>query len=195
MTLPPRSADEWLEAIHKEFAPESDRGAALVAGAMLDEALKSLLAKRFVPPMKKDQDVLRRDAPLSTFSARINAAYQMGLISSYLARDLHVIRSIRNEFAHHLFEYTFDSPKVKNWVMVLEQASDYNRRQPKTRADIGPPGTRWDFLGIAAWILYSLQRDIEEMEPLQPQGPEFGYIDWDKLPEAIRKLTPEPGAT
>jgi hypothetical protein len=191
MTLPPQSADDWLEAIHKEFAPESDRGAALVAGAMLDEALKSLLSKRLVPPERKDRDTLARDAPLSTFSARINAASQMGLISRYLARDLHLIRSIRNEFAHHPFECTFQSAKVKNWVKLLEEGSDYNRRYPKTRQDIGPPGTRWDFLGIAAWILYSLHRHLEDTQPLLPCGLEFGYIDWDQLPEDIRLLIPD----
>jgi len=186
MTLPPQSADEWLQAVHKGFASESDRGAALVAAAMIDEALKSLLTKRLLPPYKKDRNLLGRDRPLSSFSARIDAAFQMGLISRYLARDLNLIRSIRNEFAHHPFECTFESPKVKNWVKVLEEGSDYNRRQPETRQHVGPPGPRWDFLGIAAWILYNLHRDLEETQQLTPRGPEFGYIDWERLPEAIR---------
>ena len=112
-----------------------------------------------------------------------------------MARDLHLVREIRNEFAHHAFECTFISPTIENWVRALEAGSDYNRRVPETRKDVGPPGTRWDFLGIAAWILYSLNRELEEVKPLAPHGPEFGYIDWDQLPEPIRKLLPDEGAT
>jgi len=38
--------------------------------------------------------------PLRTFSAKIDIAYSMGLISAGVRRDLHAMREIRNEFAH-----------------------------------------------------------------------------------------------
>jgi hypothetical protein len=189
----PRTADYWLEAIHREFARESDRAAGIVVAAMLDEALKDLLTKRLVPAPKKDRDLVTgQRAPLGTFSTRIDAAHQLGLISSFLARDLHLIRDIRNTFAHEPGESTFETASVKDRVAALEQASDYNRRQPDLRAKMGPPGTRGDFLGIAAWILFSLAKETEEAETIRRHGPEFGYMDWDALPSEIRsRLTAE----
>jgi DNA-binding MltR family transcriptional regulator len=187
----PQSPEEWLNALEKEFRTESDRGAALVAAAMLDDALRELLGKHLVKPDNKDRDLLGRSKPLGTFSARIDAAFQVGLVSAYLARDLHLIRQIRNEFAHHPLECTFQSARVVDWVKVLERASDYNRRKPETRASVGPPGTRWDFLGMVGWILYNLHLDVQELPRLQPRGPEFGYIDWDNLPAELKKLLPE----
>jgi hypothetical protein len=192
----PTTADGWLEAVHREFESESDRAAAIVVGAMLDEALKSLLRKRLVAPVREDRSLLDGvNAPLDSFSARVDAAFQLGVISRYLARDLHLIRKIRNEFAHHPLECTFQTQRIKDWVRALEGASDYNRRNPGTRQALGPPGPRWDFLGIAAWILYSIYRDVELTVPISEHGPEFGYIDWDQLPENIRNVLPDFGAT
>ena len=191
-----RSADDWLDAIHKEFARESDRAAGIVVGAMLDEALRVLLAKRLVKPREKDRDILQgHRAPLGTFSARIDAAHQFGLISQFLARDLHLVRNIRNAFSHDAVECTFDRPDIRDRVRALEGASDYNRRRPDLRVAMGPPGTRGDFLGITAWMLYSLHREAESVGRIANHGPEFGYIDWADLPPDTLKALIDAAAT
>lgn len=163
---------------------------------MLEEALKQLLQKRLVEPRSRKRDIVEGDqAPLHSFSAKIDAAFQLGLISEYMARDLHLVRKIRNEFAHHPLELNFESERIRAWVRVLDEASDYNRRDPATRAAIGPAGARWDFLGTAAWMLYSLHRDAEEVRRLERHGPEFGYIDWDRLPEQLKAFLRDDEAT
>jgi len=182
MSIVPTTADEWLEAVRREFETESDRAAAIVVAAMLDEALGLLLQKKLVSPVSRENSILDgSEAPLQSFSARINASFQLGLISRFMARDLHLIRKIRNEFAHEPLGRTFDSETIKARVTALEEASDYNKKRPDTRKALGPPGTRWDFLGIAAWILYDLHRDLEETEKLSEHVPEFGYIDWSSV--------------
>jgi hypothetical protein len=60
---------------------------------------------------------------------------------------------------------------------------------------IGPTGARWDFLGAAAWMLYSLHREAEGIGRLERHGPEFGYIDWDRLPEQLRQFLRDDEAT
>jgi hypothetical protein len=109
------------------------------------------------------------------------------LISSYLARDIHIVRTIRNIFSHESVECTFDRPDIRDRVRALETVSDYNRRYPDVRATIEPPGTRGDFLGITTWMLYSLHREAEEIEPLREHIPEFGYLDYGDLPPETRK--------
>jgi hypothetical protein len=196
MTPRPKTADEWLEAVHREFQRESDRAAAIVSCAILDEGLKALLRKRLVAPEKPNHSLIDGPNPyLDSFSARIDASFQLGLISQYLARDLHLIRKIRNEFAHQPQECTFETSRVGDWVRTLEAGSDYNRRFPERRKAIGPPGARWDFLGIAAWILYSIYSTLDDVKTITEQVPEFGYIDWDQLPEDIRKHLFDSDAT
>jgi DNA-binding MltR family transcriptional regulator len=187
------TSDMWLEAISKAFSIDSDRAAAIVAGAMLDDALKALIEAILVKPIKKEHSILHGDcAPLGSFSARINAAQQLGLISNYLARDLHVVRKIRNEFAHHPLELTFESPKIRDLIAVLEKTSDYNKRHPTTRAGYGAADPRGDFLGIASWMLYSLREELPSAKRLTQHGPEFGYLDWSSVePEFWLSIDPE----
>lgn len=190
----PRTADEWLEAVHREFARETDRAAAIVAAAMLDEALRVLIDKRLVPAPSPERSILERhDAALGSFAARIDAAFQLGLISKYMARDLHLVRKIRNEFAHYPLELTFEADAIRDRFRALDETADYNRREPATRTAIGPPGPRWDFFGIAAWMLYALHR--EDVDRLVEHGPEFGYMDWTSLPEAIQEFLRSQQAT
>src|SRR5262245_59615110 len=83
-----------------EFAKESDRGAALVAAAMLDERLKEILSA-FLVTSKASEDLLEGfTAPLGTFSARASAAFAMGLLQENEFKEITLIRKIRNEFGH-----------------------------------------------------------------------------------------------
>lgn len=184
----PSTAEEWLEAIHRAFFVESDRSAAIVAAAMLDDALKCLLTRRLVPAVSRERSIVEgANAPLATFSARIDACHQLGLVSRQLARDLHLIRKIRNHFAHNALVAGFDARPVRDWVNALAQASDMNNRNPTARAACGPPGPRGDYLAITSWILYDLHRQADSIDALAERGPEFGYIDWSRLPPDVRR--------
>ncbi len=182
--------------MQREFSRESDRAAGIVASSMLDEALRLLLVARLQPPVGKDHDIVNGyQAPLGTFSARINACQQLGLISKWLARDLHIVRAIRNAFAHQTNGCTFERPDIRDRVRALEGASDFNRRHPALRAIMGPAGPRGDFLGVVSWILFGLHKEAEEAKPLAERGPEFGYIEWESLPPEIRELLERATAT
>jgi hypothetical protein len=50
--------------------------------------------------------------PLATFSAKIELAYLMGVISAQERRDLLIIKDVRNEFAHRPDERTFGSQRI-----------------------------------------------------------------------------------
>jgi hypothetical protein len=88
--------NQWL----KDFDSESDRAAVILGAAKLDLALRELLTKRFMPNPSGQDDLFDADKPISTLSARINVAYRLGLIDKPFAKSLHLVRKIRNEFAH-----------------------------------------------------------------------------------------------
>jgi len=52
--------------------------------------------------------------PLASFSAKIDLAYLMRIITADIREKLHTIRRIRNEFAHNLAPLTFESPKIRS---------------------------------------------------------------------------------
>ena len=87
-------------AFVREFSNESDRAAVIVGAAKLDNLLYQLLQQFLLPVPSGNDELLDSEAALGTFSARINAAFRLGLIDSEYARALHLIRKIRNSFAH-----------------------------------------------------------------------------------------------
>ena len=178
--------DSRIIRLHEAFSGESDRAAAIVAGALLDEAVLRLLDRRLAPAPHKDRSITGgANAPLGAFSTRIDACCQLGLISKHLAADLHLIRRVRNDFAHSTDDLSFDSGPIRDRVRALEVTSGFNKRYPAVREAIGPAGSRNDFLGIAAWILYELECQVNEVVPLVPRNPEFGYVDWSSLPDDV----------
>src|SRR5262245_51845996 len=107
-------AHEELVQVFPDMCKETDRGFALTATAWLDDALGELLRSQFVDHQASVDELLVGDAPLATFSAKIKMAFCLGLIDVRVKRDLNLIRAIRNEFAHHRGNLTFESESVKS---------------------------------------------------------------------------------
>jgi hypothetical protein len=105
------SADE-ANAFMNQLVGESDRGAALVGIAYLDELLARLFRARMLTE-KTSEGLLEGFAPLSTFSSRIDVAYCLGWIGPETYRDLHLLRKVRNDFAHTHEPVTFSSAKIQ----------------------------------------------------------------------------------
>lgn len=101
-----------LSEFMSEFNGESDRGAVLAAAAYLDERLSEML-KSFFADVKQANDLLFGfNAPLGTYSSRINAAYSLGLIQENEFTELNIIRKIRNEFGHSWKGVSFKTQKI-----------------------------------------------------------------------------------
>src|SRR3990172_2102627 len=117
--LQPLSPADWQGYVG-DLQKETERGAAVVAGALLDDLLLQLLAAFLVDDEPALRELLVNPyAPLSTFSSRIAAAYTLGLISREERGDLKLIKDIRNEFAHRRPGTTFASPPVASMVAKL----------------------------------------------------------------------------
>ena len=110
---------EELTIFLTEFNQESNRGAVLAAGSLLDERLKSILGA-FLADVPASQALLSGfNAPIGTFSSRVSAAYALGLIQENEFTELNIIRKVRNEFGHSWKGVTFDSDKVAHLCKQL----------------------------------------------------------------------------
>ena len=170
------TASHWNKVLRDEFTKESDRAAVILSGSLLDNALRQLISVSLVAtPTSSDELLDGANAPLSTFSSRINFAFRVGLISRKFCRDLHLIRSIRNIFAHNIHGCSFDESDVKSRILELSKSSGIIDRNPKFRAKSFPPGARGDFLISASWMLWSLNNKIENSIAFEEAELEMGY--------------------
>lgn len=103
------SQRNWRRVV-REFGDESNRGAALVAAALLDLNLEDLLRTFMIDDPVEVEYLL--GSGLQSYGARIRVAYALGLVSDDEANDLRVIQSVRNYFAHNL-HVTFEAEVVQ----------------------------------------------------------------------------------
>jgi len=118
MKPPKNELPEFADFI-AEFNSESDRAAAIIGAAKIDLLLCKTLEKILIKPGIKKDNLLDNDSPIGTFSARINLIYRLGIIDKKFAKLLHIVRKIRNSFAHELLGVNFESEAHKNRVAEL----------------------------------------------------------------------------
>jgi mannitol operon repressor len=97
---------------------ESDRGAALVGAAFLDDVLDVLLRSAFVNEPETVGKLMGMGRPLESFGSRAHLCYCMGLLGADVYADINLIREIRNDFAHR-GPTGFDLPDVEIKCMRL----------------------------------------------------------------------------
>lgn len=166
---------QWsIDFLIEEFNKESDRAAVILVASLLDESLTSLLRSFFVPDASSSDELFDGvNAPIGTFSSKINIAYRLGLISNIFCRDLHLIRKIRNQFAHNVFGCSFENGSVMSRIDDLRKSAVGAVFEDRSN-DI-PEGHKGDFLSITSYMLFELNESREEKENLTERGKEFFY--------------------
>lgn len=124
----------------RELYRDAHIGRVLTICALLEDVLKTSLTSKMV---LLSSDISGRifggNGPLSTISSRIDLAYALGLLSKEMRRDLHLVRKIRNDFAHTSEKINFESERVVNLCKLLKpdmEATDAEKTF--TEATIAP---------------------------------------------------------
>ena len=123
---------------------ESDRGCALTGVAFLDYALSAMIAAHMVSDDAVAKELFRSSGPLGPFSVRIDLAYLMGLLGADARREMHLLRRIRNEFAHSPAALSFEEQAIANRCRELKFVvfdADLPARRRFIRALLGVLGT------------------------------------------------------
>ena len=151
-----------------EFVGESDRAAVILGAAKLDYLLYQILQKYLIPNPAGRDELLDGDAPLSTFSSKINMCYRLGLLSAEVTRALHLIRKIRNSFAHEVSGCKLDSGAHRDRVRELAAPFIKTRgyRMIEERYFKDKSGSAAEFYIILAMIAIRLDGLFETQTPL-----------------------------
>lgn len=165
---------DYFAVLYQEFSKESDRAAVILVASILDELLRNLLAARLAPVSSSNDDLFDGpNAPLSSLSSRIEMSYRIGLISVKFSRDLHLIRRIRNTFAHNIHGCAFEDARIKSRVQellnshgIVSRSKDYFKAQLSTRDA---------FLESSSWMIWHLTNLTSNIESFPVASDEFGY--------------------
>ena len=112
-----------LRKVLDDLEQHSHAAHAVLVASILESRLATLLSM-YMPNLSNRlrEKLFNGYGPLSSFSAKIDVAYALDLIPESLRRDLHVIREIRNEFAHSTVSIHFGSEPIKT---MLQKFPDY----------------------------------------------------------------------
>ena len=105
-------------ALGKEAHPIAT---AILGAVMVEHELETLLRFRFKRKDDKTWAMLvAENGPLNSFSSMVLAGYALGIYDESMRNDLHIVRNIRNAFAHSKRLIHFDNPLI---VKELERAT------------------------------------------------------------------------
>ncbi|MEK0337893.1 MAG: hypothetical protein QQN41_10720 [Nitrosopumilus sp.] len=109
-----------IDQICNQLNKESERGSAIVSAILLEGALEYNL-KAFMADSigRKDELFDSAFAPLGTLSAKITMALRLGLISPVIFKTFHLIRKIRNEFAHVADSISFGTDSIHDKIQEI----------------------------------------------------------------------------
>ncbi len=131
--IPPPLADRLpeVQAFRDSLDLETDRGCAIIAASYVDDQLAEMLKAHFVESKRLIKEVFSGSGALSTFSARIDMSFLSGHISKAVQRELHLIRGIRNKFAHAPHPLSFTEPAIEQPCRALAYSHHPKSREPR----------------------------------------------------------------
>lgn len=140
-------SDKDFLASAYEMHRGTDRVAAVLGSAFVEYSLRDLLIQAFHPSVDPHELLDRPGAPLGTFAARTSVAAAFGVISIDQAREINIIRGVRNDFAHTILSIDFEHPAIVARCVDLTDATKGNDAFFSVdRADLSPTRIRFENL-------------------------------------------------
>jgi len=120
--------DMWRNTIYEQHPMVC----AIWGSSMVEHELEVLLREKIKRSDDKTWSKLTdRNGPLSSFSSKIDMGYAIGLYDDPMRANLHIVREIRNVFAHAKRVVTFDHELIINEIKSLQVP-----KQPGFKRDI-----------------------------------------------------------
>ena len=161
------AAGEWADHFDLSIRSESTREKVVLSACYLDELLRQLVEVMLKPVDGTEDPLLDGpQAPLSTMSARIELAWRIGSITKEVKSSLHLVRKIRNKFAHSLSIRDFSDVSIREWNAQLHKLNDHATPERRAAYSSGLVG---DFKKSVSWLVFWLRHLIQQV-PSTCQG-------------------------
>lgn len=183
------TATEMSEALSfiNDLSAETDRAAVILSASKLDILLYQILQRYLLPCPSAGDDLFEGEGPLSTFRAKIDLSFRLGLIDGSCSRALHLIRRIRNDFAHELSEVTLNAGAHRDRIQILKAHFDgfgpyefVRTRYLKGREALPSD----DFRLVAAFLPVYLTLVLNSIRPVSALDIPFSIFRADKNQES-----------
>jgi hypothetical protein len=179
-TLPDKPVLDGLPLMRasEEIRTASDRASIIVGCALLDEALQRAICLRLLPEPGAIKAIFKADGgALSTFDAKVQAAFLVGIFRKDTRDDLKALGSLRNKFAHRPYLDSFDHQSLGAQIHGLSLANRvhvagdiYGRANP---GRINADATNRDrVIFVIRRLLYYFALDGFQA-PRGPEAPDF----------------------
>jgi DNA-binding MltR family transcriptional regulator len=105
--------NEFLDSTFTQTSSSYDRVVGIMCAEILAQMLESVIITHFVTLDSEERNQLfDNNGQLSSFAAKINIGYALGIYGAEAKNDLNQIRDIRNAFAHTKTHIDFNIPEV-----------------------------------------------------------------------------------
>jgi hypothetical protein len=119
----PSQAD--IDEINRQIdAEDNDRGAAVLAVTLVENALAYAISRRDSRFSYRHKKLFQYNGLFSTLYARITLAEAMNIFGPVTNHNLDLIKHIRNVFAHASVPVKFSTPEINEACLALKAPSD-----------------------------------------------------------------------
>jgi hypothetical protein len=114
-------SEEQLLTYARDLIQESDRSSAIMAGALVEQALYVMICAKIADPGDGKQASWFEgiNAPFRSFEQKIALGRALAVYDQPIEDRLNIIRKIRNVFAHRSLPLDFSHPSLKPLVAKL----------------------------------------------------------------------------
>ena len=170
-------AGDAARTIALQMLEERGRGAVLVGVARVDAALEHLLQAVMASAPSGRETLFLPDRPLGSIGAKVALAQRLGLIDPEAERALHVLRKLRNAFAHSAESASLSDPAHRDRLAEVIAAARANplwgpletvlASQPPSTSTPLTPALR-DYILLITILVAFLEAAAQQLHPLSP---------------------------
>ena len=160
-------------AFVRSLTNESERAAVVLGAAKLDALLELLLKRSLLACPGGKDDLFDTERPLGTFSAKISAAYRLGLIDKDFEYALQVVRKIRNSFAHSIENETLSKSSHHDRLFEVTKILSGYQDLAQMVSSVAPESSNISkdfatFCGVLTVLVIGLNIAAHISEPVKP---------------------------
>lgn len=154
---------EQARAVGKSLTKDSSSIATAILGTtVIERELEPMLRRRLKHQDQENWNKLTDDTgPLSTFDRKISMGYSLGLFDQVLRDNMHIVRRVRNAFAHAKVLMEFDQESI---VKELDRIQLPSKKHSKLYKDLNfckkVPDPKLKFVGLCFVVANELLRKM-----------------------------------